>query len=95
MDGRNLPGGVLDLFRLDGQVAIVTGAARGLGQAIALGLASAGADLALVDVLSVGATAEAVADLGVQVHEIRTDLLELDPAGAAELMAEVEAAQET
>ena len=33
----------VDLFRLDGRVAIVTGASRGIGNAIAQGLASAGA----------------------------------------------------
>lgn len=35
------------LFRLDGQVALVTGASRGLGQAMACALAAAGADVAL------------------------------------------------
>jgi NAD(P)-dependent dehydrogenase (short-subunit alcohol dehydrogenase family) len=38
---------VLDLFRLDGRVAIVTGASSGLGVAFAEGLADAGADVAI------------------------------------------------
>jgi NAD(P)-dependent dehydrogenase (short-subunit alcohol dehydrogenase family) len=38
---------VLDLFRLDGRVAIVTGASSGLGVAFAAALAEAGADVAL------------------------------------------------
>ena len=38
---------VLDLFRLDGKVAIVTGASSGLGVAFAEGLAEAGADVAI------------------------------------------------
>jgi 2-dehydro-3-deoxy-D-gluconate 5-dehydrogenase len=37
----------IDLFRLDGKVALVTGASRGLGAAMALALAAAGADVAL------------------------------------------------
>ncbi len=37
-------------FRLDGRVALVTGAAQGLGQAMAIALAEAGADIAGVDV---------------------------------------------
>lgn len=37
------------MYELDGKVAIVTGAARGIGQAIAVKLASAGADVALCD----------------------------------------------
>jgi NAD(P)-dependent dehydrogenase (short-subunit alcohol dehydrogenase family) len=39
--------GVLDRFRLDGKVALVTGASSGLGVAFALGLAEAGADVAV------------------------------------------------
>jgi 2-dehydro-3-deoxy-D-gluconate 5-dehydrogenase len=38
----------LDLFRLDGRVALVTGGDKGLGQAMAIGLAHAGADVAIV-----------------------------------------------
>jgi NAD(P)-dependent dehydrogenase (short-subunit alcohol dehydrogenase family) len=39
---------VLDALRLDGRVALVTGASRGLGQAMAVALAEAGADVALL-----------------------------------------------
>jgi 2-deoxy-D-gluconate 3-dehydrogenase len=53
---------VLDRFRLDGQVALVTGASRGLGAAMALALAQAGADVALhASEQPPAATAEAIA----------------------------------
>jgi len=39
---------VIDQFRLDGQVAIVTGGNKGLGQTMALALAQAGADIVVV-----------------------------------------------
>ncbi len=39
---------ILDLFKLDGRAAFVTGASRGIGQALAWGLAQAGADIATV-----------------------------------------------
>jgi len=39
----------LDAFRLEGRVALVTGASRGLGAAMAMGLAEAGADVVLHD----------------------------------------------
>ena len=44
------------LFDLTGKAAIVTGASRGLGKAFAVGLADAGADVAVSDVLDVSET---------------------------------------
>ena len=73
---------------MDGQIAIVTGAARGLGQAIALGLASAGADIILVDVLSTEETAAQVTALGRSAHGLKANLATLDPAGASAILGE-------
>lgn len=39
----------MDLFRLEGEIALVTGAASGIGQRLAVGLAEAGADVACFD----------------------------------------------
>ncbi len=39
---------IMEQFRLDGKVALVTGARRGIGKAMALGLAEAGADIIAV-----------------------------------------------
>ncbi len=54
------------LFDLSGRVALVTGAAQGLGHAMATAVAEAGADVLLVDrnADGVGRTAAALADLG-------------------------------
>jgi NAD(P)-dependent dehydrogenase (short-subunit alcohol dehydrogenase family) len=43
---------VLSLFRIDGEKAIVTGAGRGFGREISLGLAEAGADVAVIDLMN-------------------------------------------
>lgn len=69
---------VLDLFRLDGKVAIVTGSARGLGQAIAEGLAEAGADIALVDILPLEESVKKIQDLRRKAVPIHVDLSRLD-----------------
>jgi len=56
---------ILDSFRLDDRVALVTGASTGLGQAIAIGLAEAGANVACHgNTKSADATCEAVSRLG-------------------------------
>lgn len=66
-------------FRLDGQTALVTGAARGLGRAISLALADAGADVALG--LRVATDAEDLAaeieSMGRRALRVQMDLLDL------------------
>jgi 2-deoxy-D-gluconate 3-dehydrogenase len=65
---------ILDQFKLDGKVAIVTGSSRGLGQAIALGLAQAGADIALVDILDMAETKNCIEKQGRKCVAITADL---------------------
>ena len=65
---------ILDQFKLDGKVAIVTGAGRGIGQAYALGLAEAGADIAVVDVIPMDETLDAIKKLGRKAIGIKADL---------------------
>ena len=57
--------GVLDRFRLDGQVAVVTGATRGLGRGFAAALGEAGASVVVVG-RDVEAAGEVLAELGEQ-----------------------------
>lgn len=67
------------LFSLDGKVAIVTGANTGLGQGMALALAKAGADLALVGRSSPDETVEKIQAAGRKAHVIMADLSSLEP----------------
>lgn len=65
---------ILDQFKLDGKVAIVTGASRGLGQAIAIGLAEAGADISVVDLLEQKNTVEKIEKLDRNCLRVTADL---------------------
>jgi 2-deoxy-D-gluconate 3-dehydrogenase len=83
---------ILDQFKLDGRVALVTGASRGLGQAMALGLAEAGADIAGLDRTgSDEDTGEKVRALGRSYRAVAADLLETSVAGLNAIVADVEA----
>ena len=69
---------ILDKFKLDGKKAIVTGSARGLGRAIAIALAEAGADLALVDILDMSESKSRIEKLGRKCITITADLSKKD-----------------
>ncbi len=69
---------ILERFRLDGQVAVVTGAGRGIGRAIALAYAEAGADVvcAARTPEQIEDTAERVRALGRRALPVPCDVLE-------------------
>ena len=62
-----------DLFRLDGRVALVTGANTGLGQAVAVALAAAGADPVLAGRSDPAETLASIAALGRRAHWARVE----------------------
>jgi len=81
---------ILDRFNLAGKVAVVTGAATGLGRGIAVGLAEAGAEIAGVYNHSEPAeTRTSVEGAGREFHAIQADLSTTEPiAGIVEQAVE-------
>jgi 2-deoxy-D-gluconate 3-dehydrogenase len=74
-----------NMFRLDGQVALVTGSSRGLGAAMATALAEAGADVVLHDRCCAGDTERVIREkTGVRTTCLVADLL--DRAATARLV---------
>ncbi len=65
-----------DLFDLTGKVAIVTGASKGLGKAISIGLAKAGANIVAIsrDLPAVTQTANDVKELGKEALPLKVDV---------------------
>jgi 2-deoxy-D-gluconate 3-dehydrogenase len=79
---------ILDLFKLDDRVAVVTGGRRGLGQAMARALAQAGADVACISKTgNADETRSLVEATGRRFLDIQADLA--DPAARRGLLARV------
>ena len=79
-------------FSLEGKVALVTGGATGIGQAVAVALAQAGADVAVTENRSpADDTVETITALGKRCVALPLDLGALSPEGAADFNAQVEA----
>ena len=80
---------VLDQFRLDGRVALITGANRGIGAALALALAEAGADVALLGRTAPSATMLQIEALGRHVLWVDSDLATATPPDLGAAVAAV------
>jgi 2-deoxy-D-gluconate 3-dehydrogenase len=81
--------GILESFRLDKKNALVTGAGRGLGQAIAVGLAEAGADIAGLDVISLDETRILVEKTGHRFLPVTCNLRDSSPNDLQEIVREI------
>src|SRR5690606_41592967 len=70
---------ILDRFKLDGDVAVVTGAGKGIGRAIALALAEAGADVVLAarTASNLDNVAEEIRALGRRAIAVPTDVTDM------------------
>lgn len=79
-----------EMFQLNGRVALVTGAAQGMGQATAIALSQAGADVVLVDRNLAGAqgTAERIHQWGGRTLVASTDVS--NPAAIGDLFQQVD-----
>lgn len=79
----------LPSFRLDGGVLLLTGAAGGIGRALALGLAEAGAAVACLDLHGAEGTAVAISDAGGRALSVVADVT--DAGSLADAVAQTQA----
>lgn len=81
--------GILELFSLEGKVALVTGVGRGLGQAMTLGLAEAGADIAGLYLNNYQETQAQVKALGRRFLPVQCDLSQATVADLEDVVTKV------
>jgi len=80
---------ILDQFKLDGKVALVTGAAQGLGQGYAIALAQAGAEVVGLDIGDVSATGKEVTALGRRFMPVKCNLREANVDDLNKIVADI------
>ena len=77
---------ILDKFKLDGQWAMVTGDSRGIGQAIAIAFAEAGANIIGIDIETPRETSEKIKALGRRHLWKQVNLLEATPVTLSQVV---------
>jgi 2-deoxy-D-gluconate 3-dehydrogenase len=80
---------ILDQFKLDKKVVLITGASRGLGQGMAIALAEAGADLAGLGISAMDETAARVQALGRRFLPLQVNLLDVHAEDATRVVEQV------
>jgi 2-deoxy-D-gluconate 3-dehydrogenase len=70
---------ILDQFKIDGKVALVSGASTGIGQGICMGLAEAGADIIGVDYGDLAETQARIQTIGRKFIGITANLASIEP----------------
>jgi sorbose reductase len=72
-----------ELFGLKGKVAVVTGAARGIGQVVARGLSAAGAEIAIIDLAEASETVSLILKDGGKAYSLIADVTDETQVDAA------------
>lgn len=80
---------ILDQFRLDNKVALVTGSGQGLGQGMALAMAEAGADVAGIDLGPAPDTEQKITALGKRYYHQQANLIQASVADLQKLVDNV------
>jgi 2-deoxy-D-gluconate 3-dehydrogenase len=70
---------IIEKFKLNSKVAIVTGCSTGLGQGMSIGLAQAGADIVGVDYVEMTETKEKIEEIGRKFIGLKENLMTIEP----------------